>query len=114
MPEPVAVLATYLVVVYDEALRRGYRFAASKIAPERSTATLTATDGQLRYEWRHLQHKLRIRDPRGRPAMRRWWSPSPTRSFAWWPDRSARGNVDTRGAASWGARGLAQGPLAST
>jgi hypothetical protein len=63
MPEPVAVLATYVTVVYDEALRRGYRFAASKIAPEWSPATLTATDGQLRYEWRHLQHKLRVRDP---------------------------------------------------
>jgi hypothetical protein len=63
MPEPVALLATYLVVVYEEATRRGYRFAASKIAPERSTATLTATDGQLRYEWRHLRHKLLVRDP---------------------------------------------------
>jgi Pyrimidine dimer DNA glycosylase len=51
MPDPVAVLATYLAVVYEEATRRGYRFAASKMAPERSTATLTAADRQLLYEW---------------------------------------------------------------
>jgi hypothetical protein len=24
---------------------------------------LTATDGQLLYEWRHLRHKLLVRDP---------------------------------------------------
>lgn len=63
MPEPVAVLATYVTVVYEEATRRDYHFAASKIAPERSTATLTATDGQRRYERRHLRHKLLVRDP---------------------------------------------------
>lgn len=63
MPEPVAVLATYVTVVYEEATLRGYRFAVSKIAPERSTVILTATDGQLRYEWRHLQRKLLVRDP---------------------------------------------------
>lgn len=62
-PEPVAVLATYLEAVYVEATRRGYRFEAAKIAPVRSAATLTATEGQLLYEWSHLKHKLRVRDP---------------------------------------------------
>jgi hypothetical protein len=62
-PEPVAVLATYLAVVHEEATCRGYRFEAAKIAPVRSVAMLAATDGQLLYEWSHLKQKLAVRDP---------------------------------------------------
>lgn len=61
---PVAAIGTYLRGVREEALRRGYRFDASKIAGRRVRAQLQETEGQLLYEWQHLRNKLRLRSPR--------------------------------------------------
>lgn len=66
-PDPVSAVASYLEVVAAEAARRGYRFDAGKIAPERHQGKITTTRGQLDYEWAHLQAKLRARAP-GRQA----------------------------------------------
>jgi hypothetical protein len=62
--DPSAALAAYLVAVHDEAVRRDYHFDASKISRSRARGKLTETRGQLLYEWRHLQRKLKLRDPK--------------------------------------------------
>lgn len=62
-PSPRAAIASYLQGVHAEALRRGYRFDGSKIAPEPPAAPLPTTPEELLFEWRHLREKLRRRDP---------------------------------------------------
>lgn len=61
---PPAALATYLTAVQEEARQRGYKFNASKIGRRRYRGKLKETRGQLLYEWRHLNRKLRKRDPK--------------------------------------------------
>ena len=60
---PVAAIAAYLVVVCNEATRRGYSFDRTKIARTRYHGRIKETRGQLRYEWRHLLRKLKVRAP---------------------------------------------------
>ena len=60
---PAAALARYLAAVHEESVRRGYHFDAAKIGPDRFRGSITETQGQLAYEWAHLQHKLARRDP---------------------------------------------------
>ena len=61
--DPVAAIASYLEIVQAEAMRRGYSFDASKIAPVRHTGKITTARGQLDYEWAHLTAKLKVRAP---------------------------------------------------
>jgi Pyrimidine dimer DNA glycosylase len=60
--DPQAVIATYLSAVVAEAASRGYAFDATKIGAVRLSGTIDETEGQLLYEWRHLQQKLEHRD----------------------------------------------------
>jgi len=60
---PVAAIAGYLQEVQQEAATRGYHFDASKIAAHKSVKNIPVTDGQLEYEFAHLEAKLRVRDP---------------------------------------------------
>jgi len=60
---PLAALNTYLGAVASEAEKRGYAFDRRKIGPVRRGTTLSATRGQLAYEWQHLLRKLRARSP---------------------------------------------------
>ena len=60
---PAGAMASYLRVVHDEATRRGYEFDRRKIGSGRFRGRIVETDGQLRYEWRHLRRKLKQRDP---------------------------------------------------
>ena len=53
----------YLAVVYEDSLKRGYRFDRSKINWNFIPITLTVTDKQLKYEMDHLLKKLKTRDP---------------------------------------------------
>ena len=62
-PSPLESIAAYLHGVQAEATRRHYRFDAGKIAAAGQVAPLEATQGQIDYEWQHLQAKLRMRDP---------------------------------------------------
>jgi hypothetical protein len=62
-PKPVGAVAAFLKVVHEEATRRGYKFDGSKIARIETVVKLDETDGQLRYEWSHLKHKLKRRAP---------------------------------------------------
>jgi hypothetical protein len=59
---PMAAITTYLWAVHDEALRRGYKFDASRIAGKRHRLRLRVSRGQLAFEWKHLKEKLRKRD----------------------------------------------------
>jgi hypothetical protein len=61
--DPSQSIAAYLHTVCAEADSRGYKFDATKIAASRSKKKMTATHGQLLYEWEHLQKKLQLRDP---------------------------------------------------
>ena len=60
---PVGCVANYLWYVHQEAIERGYRFDLSRVARRRPIEPMVVTAGQLEYEWRHLQEKLRSRDP---------------------------------------------------
>ena len=59
---PVACIGAYLKAVQAEATRRGYRFDRRRIVGRGPCVRLTATGGQLEYEWRHLMAKLAARD----------------------------------------------------
>jgi len=59
---PAAALASYLIVVYEESLRRGYHFDRGKIGAKRFRGRIPETRGQLLYEWKHLKAKLARRD----------------------------------------------------
>ena len=61
---PAAALASYLAVVHEESVRRGYHFDAAKIGAGRFRGSISETRGQLLYEWQHLRRKLAIRDPK--------------------------------------------------
>jgi hypothetical protein len=61
--DPIAVVASFLAGLAEEAQRRGYRFDATKISRRRFVGHLPETDGQLLYEWRHLRAKLQVRAP---------------------------------------------------
>jgi len=61
---PPAALAAYLKAICAEAVRRGYKFDASKIGRRNFRGRLNETRGQLLYEWRHLKRKLEKRDPK--------------------------------------------------
>jgi hypothetical protein len=60
--EPVAVIDSYLLAVYEEACRRGYHFDKNKIGPRYAQIKLMVTSGQLHYELCHLRQKLKLRD----------------------------------------------------
>src|SRR3974390_3166126 len=60
---PLIAINTYLRAVVNEAERRGDSFDRRKIGPGRRDIALSATRGQVAYEWQHLLRKLRARPP---------------------------------------------------
>ncbi|HAO99838.1 MAG TPA: DNA lyase [Fibrobacteres bacterium] len=63
LDDPAAGVATYLAVIHEDAVRRGYNFDGSKIQKKRWTGKISETKGQLAYEWEHLERKLKKRNP---------------------------------------------------
>jgi hypothetical protein len=63
-PDPASAIAAFLTTIYEEGIRRGYRFDGSKIAAFPASRRIPVTEGQLLYEWALLKHKLQQRDPR--------------------------------------------------
>lgn len=63
---PRAYIATYLRFIQAEATLRGYRFDARLIGRGSAAGMnpLKVTRGQLKYEWEHLNKKLRKRSPK--------------------------------------------------
>jgi len=60
---PLSSIAAYLGAVHTEAVARGYRFDAGKIAPAGAAERMEVPEGQLAFEWRHLMRKLAQRAP---------------------------------------------------
>src|SRR5437016_1238288 len=75
--KPVAAVAAFLKAVHEEATRRGYTFDGSKIGSCREAIVLEETDGQLRYEWKHLCEKLKRRAPHVLAVHKEISSPEP-------------------------------------
>ncbi len=75
--DPLAVIATFLLGIADEAQSRGYHFDASKISRRRFTGQIAETSGQLLYEWGHLKAKLRVRAPQMESQLRSVTMPEP-------------------------------------
>jgi hypothetical protein len=59
--DPCAAICSYLEGVFLEANLRGYSFDFSKIPALRLSGLMNETQGQLFYEWHHLQRKLKGR-----------------------------------------------------
>lgn len=60
-PDPAFAINLYLKGLYEEALRRSYRFDSSKIGSTRPIARISVSTGQLDYEWLHLLAKVEHR-----------------------------------------------------
>lgn len=60
---PVGAIDRYLKSIFDEAVKRGFKFDISKIG-EVGQETVAVTTGQIEYEWKHLLSKLKTRDPK--------------------------------------------------
>ncbi|MBF0425211.1 MAG: DNA lyase [Magnetococcales bacterium] len=61
--DPVGAVAAYLREVHREAIRRGYRFDANRIATSSWEGAIRETIGQLLFEWDHLLKKTALRGP---------------------------------------------------
>ena len=59
---PQGAIATYLRAVHAESVHRGYNFNGAKIHPGHVRTSIPVTRDQLRYEFAHLQQKLRRRN----------------------------------------------------
>ena len=66
---PRFAINAYLAAIHSEATARGYAFDKRKIGPVRSVDSISATTGQIAYEWQHLMAKLAVRNQ----ALRRHW-----------------------------------------
>ena len=88
---PAVAVGAYLWGLREEAVRRGYRFDATRIdlpEPECIGVSLTVTEGQMELERRHLEAKLAGRAPTSclcRSGLRRTRSSgsSPATSSPW-------------------------------
>jgi hypothetical protein len=76
-PNAVGAIAMYLREIYEEAVRRGYRFDEDKIVAAEFRGQINCTRGQLLYEWNHLYEKLKHRDPSRKRAMETINEPEP-------------------------------------
>lgn len=58
--QPIEAIGHYLMSIYEEAHNRGYNFDFGRISHRGGMRhdILTVTEGQLDYEWRHLENKL--------------------------------------------------------
>ncbi len=87
--DPVSAIATYLHIVCDEAVSRGYAFDRSRISVSRTESTLVVTHGQLLYEWSHLIGKLKARDAEVYKRLHKVKTPAPHPMFTIVPGPTA-------------------------
>lgn len=62
-PQPCLAINAYLAAVQEEATARGYNFNREKVGVLQAVQNISLTEGQLAYEWKHLQSKLVVRSP---------------------------------------------------
>ena len=60
-PSPLHAIAFYLSMIHEEATKRGYHFDSTKFDSNKRPQLIPAKSGQLDFEFRHLQEKLRRR-----------------------------------------------------
>jgi len=60
--DPVSAIDQYLLFVFEEASARGYSFDKKKIDPIKKKTTIPVKAGQIKFEWQHLERKLKVRD----------------------------------------------------
>jgi hypothetical protein len=95
--DPVGAVNAYLHAVHAEADRRGYRFNAQKLRGQKSRSPITATRGQLAFEWSHLLGKLRRRSPAQYSDLRTVARPQPHPQFLLRAGRIAGWEKNARG-----------------
>jgi len=61
-PNSIACIDYFLLIVYEDALERGYNFDRNKIPKNITPSTINVTRGQIEYEVTHLCNKLKKRD----------------------------------------------------
>lgn len=81
-PDSLAAIAAFLTGLAEEADRRGYHFDASKILHRATKRRILETRGQLLFEWKHLQKKLRVRAPLAARKLRKISEPKPHPLFS--------------------------------
>jgi len=81
LKKPVEAINAYLTTVYEEAVRRGYRFDQTKIGRASSATRIKVQEGQLNYEFQHLLKKLKTRDPEMFKQLRKTAAPEANRLF---------------------------------
>jgi hypothetical protein len=79
--DPVAAVDGYLLGIWEEAARRGFRFTRGKIGAALSKGKINVADGQLDYELRHLKAKLKVRDKSAFNAIAALTKPLPHPAF---------------------------------
>lgn len=60
--DSVLLIDSYLLEIYKEATKRGFKFDRTKIGSTFTNQKIIVTDGQLEYEMGHLKKKLEKRD----------------------------------------------------
>lgn len=60
---PLLYINAYLTSIYEEALSRGYSYNPEKIKIIKSDIKLSVTNSQVIYEKKHLDEKLKTRNP---------------------------------------------------
>ncbi|MGI9551500.1 MAG: pyrimidine dimer DNA glycosylase/endonuclease V [Aurantibacter sp.] len=61
---PIEAINQYLFDVHENSISRGYKFNGHKIDMNFTPSRIDVTQGQLAFETKHLQLKLKIRDPK--------------------------------------------------
>ncbi|MDD4382105.1 MAG: pyrimidine dimer DNA glycosylase/endonuclease V [Candidatus Dojkabacteria bacterium] len=62
LKDPIAGINAYLKIVYDESVKRGYKFSKDKLKTMKFNEKLIVSKGQIDFEFNHLLKKLKIRD----------------------------------------------------
>ncbi|MBW2982140.1 pyrimidine dimer DNA glycosylase/endonuclease V [Candidatus Woesearchaeota archaeon] len=60
--EPVKFIKTYLLYIWKESDKRCYRFDKTKIGRGFTNKKIKTTEGQIKYEFKHLKDKLKKRN----------------------------------------------------
>jgi pyrimidine dimer DNA glycosylase len=83
-------IGAYLQAIFDESMRREYRFDETKVPRHRSVGKMTVTSAQLAYEWMHLTAKVRLRNPEWAKRLRKVEKPAAHPLF-----RVVKGEIET-------------------
>ncbi|HEX7468092.1 MAG TPA: pyrimidine dimer DNA glycosylase/endonuclease V [Methanobacterium sp.] len=59
---PISFIDSYLLNVYEESLLRSYKFNRNKIGHVFTESKINVTNGQIKFECKHLRSKLKVRD----------------------------------------------------